>query len=91
MENLPILVLIKKSTANMKKSQKTREMTNEERWMAIGYLKANPNCAACASELGFSPDTIEKLYKKYKHTGNVEDSHRSGRPPAKNEEEKKKY
>jgi len=47
----------------MKKSQKAREMTYEEKWMAISFLKANFNFKACA--LGFNHTTIADLYHKY--------------------------
>jgi len=38
-----VLMLTKNQQTIMKKSQKRREMTNEERWMAIGFLKGNFN------------------------------------------------
>jgi len=67
----------------MKKSNRTREMTYEERWMAIGFLKVNFNFTACAAALGFSRTTIENLYHKYSSTGNIDDLPKSGRPPEK--------
>jgi len=66
-----------------------REISYEERWMAIGYLKANFNYTACAASLGFSKHAIECLYKKYLETGNVIDLPRTGRPSVRDEEEKK--
>lgn len=54
-------MLTKNQQKAMKKLQEIREMTYEEKWMAIGYLKANLNFSACASELGFSDTTIRNI------------------------------
>jgi len=65
------------------------EISYEERWQIIGYLKAGKNHTECAEFFKHSRATIYRIHQKYQTTGNVEDLARSGRPPSRNEEEKK--
>ena len=73
----------------MEEEKNVREMTLEERWMAIGFLKSEMNFQKCADTLGFSRQTIRNLYNKFQTTGNVNDLPRSGRPTSMTDETKK--
>lgn len=55
-----------------------RQMTDAERWRAIGMLEANASIRAVSRAMGRSHSTIRKLLIKYRSSGNVQHA-RKGR------------
>ncbi len=55
-------------------------LSDQNRALAIGLLKAGKSVKYAAREMGCTPKAIRKLRDKYQATGYVKDRPRSGRP-----------
>ncbi|XP_005108865.1 uncharacterized protein LOC101863616 [Aplysia californica] len=57
-------------------------LTNEERYQAVGMLRANTPVANVARTFNVTRDTIYRLMNRLQTSGSVQDGPRTGRPRA---------